>query len=101
VREDQDPPAVVVVEGVEKKKDDAGKEETVGKARVLQAVLGVRDRGQHRVEILELIDPEKKEKVSIADAKFITEGGHGLEADDPVKIEDEHEEKKDEKKEEK
>jgi multidrug efflux pump subunit AcrA (membrane-fusion protein) len=86
--EDQDEPMVVVVEDIEKKKNEEGKEERVGKAHRLRAILGVRDRAQHLVEILGLEDPEKHEKVAIEEVLFITEGGHGLHDDDPVKVEE-------------
>jgi len=86
VLEDQDPPGVVIAEQVETKKDDKGEEEKIGKARKLQATLGVRDRHKHLVEILELKDPEKKEPFKIQDVVFIKEGGFGLHNGDPIKL---------------
>src|SRR5207248_5236788 len=47
--EDQEPPVVIVAEEVTTAKDAEGKEEKRGQARQLQAVLGIRDREQHRV----------------------------------------------------
>jgi RND family efflux transporter MFP subunit len=88
--EDQDPPRVVVVEEVSVKEHD-GKKETVGKARRLQAKIGVRERGRG-VEILELTDPDTHKTVPIAGAVFVVEGGAGLATQDRVVIEeDEHE----------
>jgi hypothetical protein len=74
-------------------------------ARVLQAVLGVRDRVQHRVEILGLTDPEAKNApvALYEDATkkkprlFVTEGGYGLKTGDKVKIEEEKKEPEDKK----
>lgn len=86
--EDQDPPGVVVVQEVETKKDKEGKEEKFGKARKLRALLGVRDRAQHVVEILGLEDPDKKEKIAPEKVLFIIEGAHGLQTNDPVKLEE-------------
>ena len=87
--EDQDPPIVVVVAGVEKKKDKDGKPETVGKALKLQAVLGVRDREHGLVEVLGLEKPgEKKETVPVKDALVVTEGAYGLQDGDAVKLEE-------------
>jgi membrane fusion protein (multidrug efflux system) len=89
--EDSDPPSVVVVENLQTKKNAEDKEEKLGKARVLRARVGVRDRRWHVVEILGLEDPEKKEKVPLEDALFVVKGGHGLRTDDPVKLEEEEE----------
>jgi len=92
--EDQDPPAVILVENVETKKNAEGKEEKVGKARKLQAKVGVRDRRWKVVEILGLEDPEKKQTVSLQDALFVVEGGHGLQDGDVVKLDEGEEEEK-------
>ncbi len=99
--EDRSPPAVVTVQDLEVKKGENNKEERTGKARVLTARLGVRDRSQRRAEVLELIDPKTKKSVPLyydAERKkpvlFITEGGHGLRDGDQVKIEAEEEEDK-------
>jgi RND family efflux transporter MFP subunit len=103
--EDQEPPAVMVVEDVESKKNEKGEEEKIGKARKLLATVGVRDRVNHRVEILELKAPsdsekehgeevkehgeEAKEKTVAPDkALFVIAGGHGLRDGDPVKVEE-------------
>lgn len=92
--EDLDVPTVVAVQDVEtEKKGD--EEHKVGKARKLQAVLGVRDRERHLVEILGLADPETKKKVDPKDVLFVTVGGHGLHDKDAVEI---HEEAKKEEK---
>jgi RND family efflux transporter MFP subunit len=85
--EDTSPPTVVVVDQVETTKKE-GKDEKVGKARVLQATVGVRNRQWHVVEILGLEDPEKKEGISLEDVLVVTKGAHGLRAADPVRLEE-------------
>ncbi len=92
LHEDQEPPGVVVVYDVKtEKKED--KEEKLGKARKLQAKIGL--RGPKAVEILGLTDPETKEEVPLEGLWFVTEGAHGLENKDVVKLEEpEHKEEK-------
>jgi RND family efflux transporter MFP subunit len=93
LQEDQNPPLVVVVQHIEMKKNEEGKEEKYGKARRLQAALGVRERGRG-VQLLGLTDPQTHKDVPINGLLFITEGGNGLQNDDLVRIEEpEHEEK--------
>lgn len=88
LQEDHDPPEVTVVENVETKEKE-GHAEKLGKARHLRAVVGVRDREKHLVEILTLADPEKKLPVpTVAEALFVVEGGHGLEDGDAVRVEE-------------
>lgn len=111
--EDQEEPAVLIVETEKKKdkeghvvKDKDGKEEEEHHVKKLVAKLGLRDREKHRVEILGLfeVEEEKKKPVPLEhDTLFVVEGGHGLENDDLVteKKEEHEEDKKDEKKEEK
>jgi HlyD family secretion protein len=94
IMEDQDPPAVMVVEHMETK-DKEGQPVQFGKARKLTATLGVRDREKHVTEILKLEDPETKESVPIEDAVFVVDGLHGLRDGDVLKIEKD-EPKKDE-----
>ncbi len=91
--EDQDPPAVIVVEDV-KTETKEGKEEKLGKARrLLVKRVGVRDRDWKVVEILELEDPEKKVTVPLTrETLFVAEGGQGLETGDDVKLTEEEEE---------
>jgi RND family efflux transporter MFP subunit len=98
--EDQYPPVVVVIQDLKTKKNAEGKEEKLGKAHKLRAVLGVRDRDRNLVEIVRLEGLEKAEVVPVQDLLFITEGGNGLHDDDAVRLEeDEHkDEHKDEKK---
>jgi RND family efflux transporter MFP subunit len=86
VMEDEEPPSVLVVENIQMKKNDEGKDETVGVARRLQVVLGTRDRVTHTIEILRLIDPEKKWQGDLKEAQFVTEGGPGLQTGDAVKL---------------
>lgn len=88
--EDLGTPTVVVVENVAVEKKD-GAEQKVGKVRKLQAVLGVRDRDQHLVEVLALEDPATKKRISPLGIQFVTAGGYGLRDDDRVKIEAETE----------
>jgi membrane fusion protein (multidrug efflux system) len=89
--EDQEPPLVVVVKDLKTEKNEEGKEEKLGKARKLRAVLGVRDRDRHLVEIVRLEPLEKGEPAPVREALFVIEGGNGLHDDDAVKLgEDEH-----------
>lgn len=90
--EDQDPPGVVVVEGVAAKKNEEGKEEEVGTARRLRAVVGVRDRLLRQVEVLRLEDPEKKWKGDLESALIVVEKGQGLQTGDSVRLEVEEDE---------
>lgn len=88
LREDQEKPTVVVVLKSDiKTEEKEGKKEQIGTARVLQAILGVRDREQQRVEIKGL-ENEKHEKVSPRDVRFVVEGGNGLEDGDKLRIEE-------------
>jgi multidrug efflux pump subunit AcrA (membrane-fusion protein) len=89
VMEDQDPPVVIVVEDIEPKMNADGKEEQVGKARRLRAVLGMRSRLLHQVEIVRLDDPEKKWQGSLDSAQFVVEKGQGLQTGDAVRLEEE------------
>jgi multidrug efflux pump subunit AcrA (membrane-fusion protein) len=90
--EDQDPPGVVVVEDVSAQTNADGKEEQVGTARRLRAVIGVRDRVLRQVEVLRLEDPEKKWHGDIESALVINEKGQGLQTGDAVRLEEEEEE---------
>src|SRR5262249_3525247 len=90
IMEDQDPPAVLVVEDY-KQETKEGKEVETGKVRRLSVKLGIRDRLLHLVEILGLDDPEKKWQGTLETAKFIVEKGQGLRNGDPVKLEVEEE----------
>jgi RND family efflux transporter MFP subunit len=92
--EDRDVPAVLAVQDV-KTESNASGPETTGKARKLQAVLGIRDRDLGVVEILGLEDPATKKKVAPTGVLFVTAGGHGLLNDDVVKLQ--HEEPKEKK----
>ena len=91
VMEDEEPPTVVIVENIKTGKNDEGKDETTAVARRLQVELGIRDRSNHQVEIVRLIDPEKdpakKWQGDIKDAQFVVEGGAGLQTGDNVKLE--------------
>jgi multidrug efflux system membrane fusion protein len=92
---DREPPEVVVVVDVQTKEKE-GQAEKVGTARRLQAEVGVRDRESQRVEILRLVDPEKKAPVPApAEALFVVEGAHGLESGDAVKVEEPKADKED------
>jgi RND family efflux transporter MFP subunit len=90
VMEDEDPPSVVVVDDVKTGTNDERKPETTAVARRLQVELGVRDRKNHAVEIVRLIDPEKdpakKWHGELKDAQFVMEGAAGLQTGDPVKL---------------
>ena len=95
VSEDEQRPTVVVVLNVKTEKNAEGKEETTGIARRLEAVLGIRDRTLHQVEILRLEDPEKdpakKWHGDVKDALIVVDGGHGLQTGDTVKLDVEEE----------
>jgi RND family efflux transporter MFP subunit len=89
--EDQDPPAVVIVDKLETKKvmdEGEEKEQKLGVARRLLATVGVRDREWHVVEILSLKDPKTKESVPLDDVLVVTKGAYGLRDDDPVRIQE-------------
>jgi len=90
VSQDEEIPTVVVVEDIKTRKNDEGKDETVGVARRVQAELGVRDRRNHAVEIVRLTDPNteagKKWHGDVKDAQFVLEGGTGLQTGDAVKL---------------
>lgn len=96
--EDQEEPAVLVVE-TKKEKNKEGEEEEKQHVHKYQVKLGLRDRDKHKVEVLALIDHEKKQEMAVEeDTLFVVEGGHGLEDDDLVSLKkEEHEEHKDEK----
>jgi RND family efflux transporter MFP subunit len=87
--EDQDPPGVIVFQDLKVEKTKEGKEEKRGKARLLKAIVGVRDRNWRVVEIIGLEDPETKESIPLKDALFVIDGGHGLQTGDVVKIQEE------------
>jgi RND family efflux transporter MFP subunit len=91
VQEDDEQPTVVIVTDVKTGTNADGKEETTGVARRVKAVLGVRDRTLHQIEIVRLEDPEKDPAKrwagEVKDALFIVEGGPGLQTGDAVKLE--------------
>ncbi len=92
ILEDQDPPAVIVVEDYKVEKNKDGKEEETGKARKLRVKLGIRDRVLHVVEVVGLEDPEKKWHGTVEGAKFVIERGRGLRTGDAIKLEVEEDE---------
>ncbi|HMF15341.1 MAG TPA: efflux RND transporter periplasmic adaptor subunit, partial [Gemmataceae bacterium] len=81
--EDQDPPGVVIVRDLHPEiNPETKKEEQIGIARRLRAIIGVRDRLWKKVEIIRLEDPETKEQVPLDDqVQFVVKGGQGLEGD--------------------
>jgi len=84
--EDRNIPMVVVAQDAKNKKTgDAEKH-----AKKLEVTLGVRDRVRGIAEILSLKDPTTEKEVSPEGLLFITEGAHGLQDGDVVKIEAEH-----------
>ena len=91
VQEDDEQPTVVIVTDVKTGTNADGKEETTGVARRVKAVLGVRDRTLHQIEIVRLEDPEKDPAKrwagEVKDALFVVEGGPGLQTGDAVKLE--------------
>jgi RND family efflux transporter MFP subunit len=89
--EDQDPPAVIVVENHKEEKTPENKDIETGTARKLLTKVGIRDRVLHLVEIIALDDPEKKWQGSLETAKFVIEKGQGLRNGDAIKLEEEDE----------
>jgi RND family efflux transporter MFP subunit len=89
--EDQDPPGIIVVEDIAVTKNADGKDEQTGKARRLQAVIGIRDRVKHQVEIINLVDPDKKWHGDKENAQIVIEKGQGIQTGDAVKLEEEEE----------
>jgi hypothetical protein len=88
--EDQDPPAVIVVENYKKvtvKEGGKEKEVETGTARKLRAKVGIRDRVLHLVEIISLEDPEKKWTGTMEEARFVVERGQGLRNGDAIRLE--------------
>jgi RND family efflux transporter MFP subunit len=90
IQEDDEKPTVVIVTDVKTVTNAEGKEETVGIARRLNVVLGIRDRTLHQVEILRLEDPEKdpakKWTGDVKDALFVVPVGQGLQTGDTLKL---------------
>jgi hypothetical protein len=75
-------------------KNDEGKAQQVGKARRLEATVGVHihDGKVRDAEILELRDPDKKKAVAVEGALFVIRGGQGLRDGDEVVLQEEEEE---------
>jgi RND family efflux transporter MFP subunit len=91
LQEDQDPPAVVIIEDKHTENIE-DKDVVVGTARKLQADVGIRDRVLGVVEIRGLKDPDKpKEHFAVDKVEFIVEKGQGLKTGDPVRVEAEEE----------
>jgi len=91
LQEDQDPPNVVIMIARKTEKIEDKPVET-GKARKLRAVVGIRDRVLHVVEVRRLEDPEKpKEHFAVDKVEFIVDKGQGLKTDDLVRVEVEEE----------
>ena len=86
--EDQEPPGIVVVEDVAITKNADGKDEQTGKVRRLRAVIGIRDRVLHQVEIVRLEDPEKKWHGDLEHTLIVVEKGQSLQSGDAVKLEE-------------
>lgn len=86
--EDQDPPGIVIVTDVKTEMNKEGHEEKLGKARNLRAIVGIRDRTRHVVELLGLEDAAKQH-VAIKDVLVVTEGAYGLHDGDELRIEEE------------
>jgi multidrug efflux pump subunit AcrA (membrane-fusion protein) len=97
--EDQDPPGIIVVEEDETPSITAeGKEEKTGKARRLNAVIGVRDRNKKFVEIVRLEEGKKEWPGLNAKTLVVIEKGQSLQTGDKVKLEEEDEDEEPEKK---
>jgi multidrug efflux pump subunit AcrA (membrane-fusion protein) len=92
--EDQDPPAVIVVNDYQMKEEEGKAPVETGTARKLVAKIGVRDRVNKVVEILSVNDPEEKDrwKGNLDTAKFVFQRGQGLRNGDEIRLEAEEEE---------
>jgi RND family efflux transporter MFP subunit len=96
LREDQDPPSVVILRGElqEIENPENHKMEKIGRVLKVNAKIGIRDRRMKRVEILGLEDPESKAQLPLdGNVQFVTKGGQGLEGEskeegDKVKLEE-------------
>jgi RND family efflux transporter MFP subunit len=83
VQEDEEKPTVVLVVNVRTEKNAEGKEETLGEARRVPVVLGLRDRNNHLVEF-SFEDP--KLELAKNQALVITKDGQGVQTGDVVKL---------------
>jgi len=92
IREDEDPPTVVVVDNYKKEVNKEGKEEETGVARILRVKTGIHDRVLRLVEIISVEDPEKKWQGDLETARFVTEKGNGLRNGDLIKLEQDEDE---------
>ncbi|HEV3448599.1 MAG TPA: efflux RND transporter periplasmic adaptor subunit [Gemmataceae bacterium] len=92
IREDEDPPTVVVVDNYKKEVNKEGKEEETGVARILRVKTGMHDRVLKLVEIVSVEDPEKKWQGDLETARFVTEKGNGLRSGDLIKLEQDEDE---------
>ncbi|HEV3383820.1 MAG TPA: efflux RND transporter periplasmic adaptor subunit [Gemmata sp.] len=90
--EDQDPPTIIVVEDVAVTKNADGKDEQTGKVRRLRAVIGMRDRYKHLVELVRLEDSEKKWHGDLEHALIVIAKGQGLQTGDVVKLDEDEDE---------
>jgi RND family efflux transporter MFP subunit len=92
--EDQDPPAVIVVNDYKVKEEEGKPPVETGTARKLVAKIGVRDRVNKVVEILGVNDPEEKDrwKGDLETAKFVFQRGQGLRNGDEIRLEAEEDE---------
>jgi multidrug efflux pump subunit AcrA (membrane-fusion protein) len=92
--EDQDPPAVIVVNDFKVKEEEGKPPVETGTARKLVAKIGVRDRVNKVVEILSVNDPEEKDrwKGDLETAKFVFQRGQGLRNGDEIRLEVEEDE---------
>ena len=80
---------MVIVENVQTVKNSENKEEQIGTARRLRAVVGVHDRVLKQVGLVGLEDPEGSWKGDLDKVLFITKKGQGLQTGDPVRLEEE------------
>jgi membrane fusion protein, multidrug efflux system len=92
--EDQDPPAVIVVNNYKVKEEEGKPPVETGTARKLVAKIGLRDRVNKVVEILSVNDPEEKDRWqgSLDTAKFVFQRGQGLRNGDEIRLEAEEDE---------
>jgi RND family efflux transporter MFP subunit len=84
--EDQTEPYVMAAAKIKTARTPEGRSKQVAKAVKLRPILGVRDRDQQVVEIIQLHDPETGKRVSIKDVRFIVTGAQGLHVDDELLV---------------
>jgi hypothetical protein len=90
IREDEDPPTILIVESLKKTEKKDHKAEETGVARRVAVELGIRDRKHHLVEVVRVVDAKAEDKaptIDLTKVPFILDGGQGIQSGDAVKLE--------------